>query len=189
MSVTVYHLTSEKNINTIIKNGLIPCHSEGLTLEGSWAEDIYPSSPLYVCTDDKEKALKRLIDAGYLDHIESPVLIEISLPDDAMLYPDLPTFISDTEAYISDDNEGFWWKYGKEPFGLEEFIEENEDGVIYFDDLMDRECLMVAAIQSVGSAVVCDTIRPEHISGWEKIEALSQTSENRPKPFASHSHP
>jgi len=46
MSVIVYHLTSEKNINAIIKNGLIPCHSEGLTLEGSWAEDIYPSSPL-----------------------------------------------------------------------------------------------------------------------------------------------
>lgn len=125
--------------------------------------------------------------------MENPVLIEVRLDggDAITAYPDLPSFISDTSAYVQDDCEdsGFYWEGGDEPELLLSYIEASEDGVIYFDDLISDGELIYDAIQTTKTCVVCDIIHPEMIVKIIKQDELMGLCNNHQKSSLELSSP
>jgi len=63
-----FHLTEQKHLSSIQKEGLIGRRVDTLVLNGVWADDIYPNNPLYLMVGNIDCDIPdTLIDTDYLN--------------------------------------------------------------------------------------------------------------------------
>lgn len=140
----VYHSTTKKAANIILNYGLLPGRSGGFTEDGSWADIIYGIRPTYVS-----------LEPGKFD---GEVILEINATD-IKLYPDFPSLVHEG-AYIEADF--MWFSEDNEPSLLKPFL--NNDGEIYFHDVLHSDGIISAIIMLTRTACILDLIPPEKIS-------------------------
>tara|TARA_Y100000592_G_C5379088_1_gene272479 strand:- start:45 stop:614 length:570 start_codon:yes stop_codon:yes gene_type:complete len=146
----MYHSTDPKNVDSIQKDGLLVGRESAQTLAGDWADDFYDERPIYL---SKEKG----------KYPGTPLAVETSGLD---LVADLPSLV-DTDAYVKE--EGMYWDKGSEPDQMINIVDE--DGMVYFDDLLSPGSdAAKAAIEVTGTAAVLKNIPPNRIQLTESEE-------------------
>ena len=139
-----YHSTTKKAATIILNYGLLPGKNGGFTEDGSWADNIYGIRPIYVSLEPGK--------------FEGEIILEIDVTD-IKIYPDFPSLVHEG-AYIEDDF--MWFSEDDEPPLLKPFL--NNDGEIYFYDILHSDGIMLAIITLTGTACILDPVPPEKIS-------------------------
>ena len=138
----MYHATNKKFVQQIMKEGLKVGKSGGHTYDGGqWAFSVYGKRPIYLSAKPNKYP---------------GAIIKVDVTD-LPLIADLQS-IYDTGAYYCTNHDGeMWWK--NTPDIMSDVIDQ--DGYIYFDDLLDPEHHVAsAAIQLTSTAAVLEDIQP-----------------------------
>ena len=144
LSQHMYHQTMQENGQAIKARGLLPGRTGGFTQAGEWADEFYGKRPIYLSVDPRQ---------------DVPGLISFKVNVSGLtLYPDLPTLISDTGAFLQD-NGTLWWE--KTPKLLKPFADQY--GMLAIKRLIHDPAVASAAIRLTRSAAVLEPIPPERL--------------------------
>jgi hypothetical protein len=139
----VYHSTNKQNLAKIMLSGLkINSQNEGYAQDAKWATMHYGNIwPIFVS-----------LSPGIYDGI----VLEIELPEEFILYPDLPELI-ETGAYLTEDNKLSW------ELDPDELVDILNNGEIEIQELMENPEARKAAISLTGTAVILQNIPSKFI--------------------------
>ena len=138
-----YHSTDPGNVPRIQQDGLLTGQESAHTTGGAWADEYYGTRPIYISMQKGK-------------YEGQPLAIDVSGLE---VVADLPGLV-DAGAMIEE--EGLYWEEGYEPQELENLVDE--DGMIYFEDLVDpSHPASQAAIELTGTAAVLENIPPDRI--------------------------
>ena len=149
----MYHVTEEKNIPRILREGLKVGQERSFT-QIDWMEDYYgDEKPLFLSIEPWEEG-------------EGLKAIQINISG-LQLFPDIPS-LTDHGGYFDEEQDGskvLWWK-DKDVYRAGPLADYFEEGSIYVDDLLSggSEAGRVA-IGLTGTAVVFEDIPPNRIIG------------------------
>lgn len=154
----MYHVTSEENVETILREGLKINQPYYLTEGAEWTTAYYGVNPIFLSVEPWITDAKTI--AWGIEEKE-PLALAILKVDVAGLdlVADLASLV-DRRAYF--DEGYFWWKYDHEiPPSLKEY-HDSEWG-IDIDFLIEPSPIADAAIGATGTAACLEDISPERI--------------------------
>lgn len=142
-----YHVTNHDRVKSILQNGLKINSTYNKSIGSiDWAPDVYGMNPIYI---SKNKGTYK-----------GGILLEVNV-DGLDLVADLPGLV-DYGAYIDQNNSLIYFEEDEVPSQLQPFA--NEDGEIYFEDLMNSHYnVCKAAIELTETAAIMQNIPPENI--------------------------
>ena len=147
----MYHSTLDTGgqAESIEKTGLRTGTGIGFTLQGSWADKIYGTRPIYLSVKPGF--------GGGRSYEGIPFEVDVTGLD---LVTDLPT-LADYGAYVEED--GMYWEDGEVPPEMKEVVDG--DGFVLFDDLLQPNSpAATAAFTLTDTAVSLEDIPPDRVS-------------------------
>ena len=147
----MYHSTLDTGgqAESIEKTGLRTGTGIGFTLQGSWADKIYGTRPIYLSVKPGF--------GGGRSYEGIPFEVDVTGLD---LVADLPT-LTDYDAYVEED--GVYWEDGEVPPEMEGVVDG--DGFVLFDDLLQPNSPAAnAAFTLTDTAVSLEDIPPDRVS-------------------------
>lgn len=152
----MYHVTHKRNIDSILKNGLLINQPTYMSQGGVWSHKIYKCNPIFLSSKPDSTSKQQLIE-------NDDVVFEVNVTN-LELVVDLPSLV-DWGAYISDDMDSIWFKGGL----FSKF--EDSDGLIWFDDLLNSDSDVTKnMIKITGSAAVLNNISPDKLKLYEILK-------------------
>jgi tRNA nucleotidyltransferase/poly(A) polymerase len=147
----MYHCTNPKNIDLILKNGLMINQTSTYTIGHTkdLIKRIYGVNPIFLST------------TLYTEYCENAAVFEVDVTG-LELYTDVPSLM-DHGALV--DQNGFWFEDTSEPAPWYLFAETgNDSGEFSYDEIFDnREDMLLGSIKTTGTAACLQNIPPNKI--------------------------
>lgn len=157
----MYHTTKKENVEKILSEGLKINMPVDMTQGGVWSHKIYGMNPIFLSSYPAKT--ENMIMSG--DEFKDYITLKVNVTG-LDLVSDLPSLITHGAYmdYDGGDVNCLYW-YVPDEYKAKELKEYlNDDGEIYFDDLLYNPDVIKASIELTGSAVVMENIPPERIS-------------------------